>query len=298
MFMALSSCSTLEEFEAMLDLTNESGRTTRANLAVMDAGGEVAIFETDNDSYWKFDAHDPAVAPGGYILRTNFALNGGGTGGIERYRRTTELFKGFEAENKINCRSILRTQMRDFSNEQSEPVPVPFPGRWGEDIPPGYIYTGMSICRASTVSAAVFQGIRPGEPVVLSTMWAMLGQAAAAITVPYWPVGPTPPEADGDPTAPLCDVALQIEELLYDLAEHERFLDSYKLRDSLDRGLWSTTLAAEDSILTAAEAMLVKWRRDPPPPEVMLEAESAFADYALSILKAGYRDLLGFVPRR
>ncbi len=298
MLMALMSCSTVAEFEQLLDRTNETGRTTQANLAVMDTTGAVAIFETADSTYWKFDAHDPAVAPDGYILRTNFAVNGGGRGGIERYHRTVELFEGFQAENNLNYRSILRTQMRDFSNEDSEPVSVPYPESWSQDVPRGYIYTGVSICRSSSVSAAVFQGVRPGEPARLSTMWAMLGQPATSITIPYWAVGMTPPESDGQETAPLCDVSNQIRSLLFDSEDNSRFLDSYKLRDSKGRGLWTVTFAAEDSILSAAEALLEQWRVNAPTTDEILEAESAFAGYAFSILKGGYRELVTLVPEK
>lgn len=296
MQMALQSCSTVADFEKLLDQTNETGRTTQTNLAVMDATGAVAFFETGDNEYWKFDANDPAVAPDGYILRANFAVNGGGRGGIERYRRTTELFKQFLAEDGINHRNILRTQMRDFSDRESKPVQVPFPGLWEDDLPEGYIHTGVSICRSSSVSAAVFQGVRQGEPAQLSTMWAMLGQPATAITIPYWAIGPTPPESDGRRTSPLCDVALKIESLLFDLEDYPRLINTYKLEDSRGMGLWRRTFTAEDSILTAAEALLEEWRLQTPAVEEMLKAEAVFAGYALSVLQAGYRDLLTFVP--
>jgi len=298
MGVALVTCATVAEFEALLERTNVTGRATQTNLAVMDTTGAVAIFETSGRVYWKFDAHDPAVAPDGYILRTNFAVNGGGRGGIERYHRTVELFNGFSAGDSLNYRSIIRTQMRDFSDEESNPVPIPYHGKWQPDAPDGYVYTAVSICRSSSVSAAVFQGVLPGEPARLSTMWTMLGQPATSITIPYWAVGATPPEADGPQTAPLCDAANRIRNLLFDAAGLAHFLDSNKLRDRRGHGLWARTFAAEDSILSAAETLLESWRRDLPAPAEMVEAESLLAGYALSILKGSYRELLTFVPEK
>lgn len=61
-------------------------------------------------------------------------------------------------------------------------------------------------------------------------------------------------------------------------------------------GLWRRTFTAEDSILTAAEALLEEWRLQTPAVEEMLKAEAVFAGYAFSVLQAGYRDLLTFVP--
>ena len=73
MTLAVGTCASIAEFEQLLDSTNVTQRTTEANFAVMDSTGGAAIFETGGTSYWKFDAASPAA---GYVLRTNFALNG------------------------------------------------------------------------------------------------------------------------------------------------------------------------------------------------------------------------------
>jgi hypothetical protein len=136
------------------------------------------------------------------------------------------------------------------------------------------------------------QGVRPGEPARLSTFWVMLGQPAASITVPYWPVGPTPPEADGPSTAPLNDASNRIRALLFDLPGERHFLDTKKLKDGSGGGLWGITMAAEDSILVAAEGLLSGWRGRPPAASEILEAEATFAHYALGILKYGYSGIV------
>jgi len=290
---ALGACATVAEFEDYLERTNRSGRRTRANFAVLDASGAVALFETSGDSFWKYDANDPEVAPYGYLVKTNFAYHGGGEGGIERFHRTSRLVPGYHAAGELNPRSILQDQMRDFSRPTGEPLPVPFEERWEPDKPVGYIHVDKSICRTTSVSAAVMQGVRGGEPSELSTLWAMLGQPAASITIPYWPVGPTPPEADGPETAPLCDVSRKIRGMLFDLPgeENRHFLDTRKLRDGRGGGVWSITLAAEDSILTAAGELLEEWRRHPPTTDEILQVEERFTDYALGILQNAYSTL-------
>lgn len=287
---ALGTCATVAEFQALLDRTNVTGRSTQANFAVIDSTGAGAIFETGGSQYWKYDAHDPSAAPNGYVLRTNFALHGGGSSGIERYRRTVRLIADFYAGDSLNYRSILRTQMRDFSDENSTPVPVPFPGRWRSDRPYGYIYCYVSICRSTSVSAAVIQGVGKGEPARLSTMWAILGQPAAGIAVPYWPVGNTPVQANSDPTAPLCDAALAIKALLFDYPANTHYLDSYKLLDGRGGGFWTKLFPAEDMIMKGADSLLALWRLSPPLRETMLEAEARFAAAALSVLQQAYRD--------
>ncbi|MDH7514125.1 MAG: carcinine hydrolase/isopenicillin-N N-acyltransferase family protein, partial [Clostridiales bacterium] len=124
MFMrvALNMCADVVEFQSLLDRTNIKGRKTCANYFVLDSSGAAAIFETANNVYWKFDATDEEVAPEGYLLRTNFAFNGGGTGGIERYRRTTSLMRDFYMTDKISHEEILRTQMRDFVDAENNPI--------------------------------------------------------------------------------------------------------------------------------------------------------------------------------
>ncbi len=84
---------------------------------------------------------------------------------------------------------------------------------------------------------AVIQGILPDEKPELSTMWAMLGQPAAAICVPFWPVGETPSYAKG----PLCEIAIDIRELLFDLSNYPTSINSYQLLDSIGGGLWTCT---------------------------------------------------------
>jgi hypothetical protein len=72
MLRALQSCATAQEFERLLTATN-GRRSTNANFGVIDASGGAVIFETSASSFKKFDANDPAVAPKGYVVRSNFA---------------------------------------------------------------------------------------------------------------------------------------------------------------------------------------------------------------------------------
>ncbi|NOY76746.1 MAG: hypothetical protein GXO76_02625, partial [Calditrichaeota bacterium] len=288
----LGVCATVADFQHFLDSTNVRGRKTQANFGVIDATGAAAIFETGGTFYRKFDANDPSQAPDGTLVRTNFSVTGGGDSGIERYNRSKELIGDFASGDSLTFRTILRHQMRDFSDFDSNPVPVPFPRRWKSDRPFGYIYTGVSICRSSSVSAAVIHGVLPDEDPRFTTLWAILGQPASSIAVPYWPIGETPPEADGDPTAPLCDEANRIKSLLFDYTPNTAYIDSYKLRDENGNGLWARTFPAEDSIFTATEARLADWQQAASFPASELEAtESEMAGYALRKLKQAYRGL-------
>ncbi len=296
MKIALGNCASVAEFEKFLLKTNDDDRSTQANFGVIDASGAAAIFETGGDVYWKFDANDSTVAPDGIVLRTNFAFNGAAKNGlnnsiysIERYRRQDILINDFHDGDSLNYRSILRYQMRDFAYSNGDPVPVPFSDQWQSNRPYGYIFAYRCICRSTSISAAVIQGVLPDESPLLSTMWTILGQPATAVAVPYWPVGDTPAEADGPSTAPLCNIANQFRALLFDYSPNTNYIDSYKLRDGNGGGLWSMTFPAEDSIFSVAERNLAQWRSDTLNRADMLETESTLAQFALSSLTNAYQ---------
>ncbi len=283
---ALGNCRTVAEFQNYLDATNITGRQTHANFAVIDTTGVAAIFETGGNDYWKYDA---ANSPNGYVVRTNFALNGGGDGGIERYDRSRILINNFYSGDSLNYKSILRHQMRDFSDFDSEPVPVPYPHIWIPGRPYGYIYCNVSICRPSSVSAAVFHGVLPTELAGYTTMWTILGQPASSIAVPYWPVGNTPEEADGPVTSPLCDKSLEIRGKLFDYYENTNYIDSYKLLNGLGGGLWTCIFPFEDEIFTDVNLFMDTIRtKSPLPAATLLSKESEIATSVLAKLQDCY----------
>ncbi len=282
----LGYCVTVEEFQDYLDSTNITGRMTRGNFAVIDSTGAAAIFELADTLYWRFDAAD---SQNGYLIRTNFTTQGGGSAGVERYERSSKLIGDFYSGDSLNYKSILRYQMRDFSDSIYNTVPVPYPGYWQVASPYGYINTDKSICRYSTVSAAVIQGVLPVEQAALSTMWTILGQPASSVALPYWPVGEPPVETSGTPNSALCDLAIDIRTRLFDDLANKRNIDSYKLLNGVGGGLWSCTLPLEDIIFTDVEYYLENMRTNNSLQfNSMLEKETQLVDYALSELNDCY----------
>ena len=293
MFQALGTCASVPEFEHLLDSTNVTGRRTRSNFGVIDSAGAAGMYETGATQYWKYDATDTNQAPDGYVLRTNFSMIGGGSDGIERFNRTVDLIGGFYAGDSLSHKSILRSQMRDFSDHNSIPIHVPYLSQWTPEVPRGYINTAYSICRSTSMSAVVIQGILSGEAPELTTMWTILGQPAASIAVPYWPVGEVPSGAGGDPTAPLCDIANQIRWMLfYDNPLYSAFINTLMLRDEHRKGIWEKTFSTEDSIFAITDAMRSQWRSDTISVSEMLKTEDACANYALNTLQESYSYLV------
>lgn len=262
---ALQYCATVDEFEQLLIITNNPGRATQANYGVIDATGAAAIFETGNHSYTKFDTNDPFVAPLRFIVRTNFALTGNSTGsGYERYDRAVALFTDRVATSKISCEYIFRTLARDLKNDQIDPYPLPYEGTQ-DGHASGYIRTNYSINRYLTRSCAVFHGVLPGEDPRLSTMWVILGEPVCGVAVPVWVyAGSTPPEMNGSPTAPMCDLSIAKETLCYtDTAASPisyQYIDTYALDDSAGGGIFSYSFLIEDWTFARTDTALTSWR--------------------------------------
>ncbi len=296
MHHALGHCRSVTDFFALLDLTNTPDmRDVHANYGVIDASGEAWMVEVSDTQYWAYDANDTASTPEGFIVRTNFSFHGGGSSGMARYLRSRALISGFCAGDSLSCRTLVRFHARDFSDAGGEPIPVPYPGQWNPSVPYGYIWTALSICRSSTVSGVVIRGVIPGEPPWLSTMWTLLGQTAASIAVPVWPVGPPPAPLAGQPTAPLCELALEIRALVFDCA-HQDYLDSYKLRSDAGWGFWPRVFLTEDSLFCAIDSLLATPPRRATGREILAQVESVAAGCALAGLAHAYEVMLSALP--
>ncbi len=258
MKMALGSCKTVNDMQQLLDDTNISGRTTKANFGVIDSTGAAAIFETGHSYYWKYDAAD---ATNGYVIRTNFAFNGGGSGGSERYDRSCVIINNLYEGDSLNYKNILRYQMRDFSDAESEMVVIPFNQSYNGH-PFGYIEANLSICRNTSVSASVIQGTLPDEDARLATMWTILGQPGTSIAIPYWPIGRTPPEATGRPYSDLGNISDMIRDQLFDLPDQATCIDTYKLINGEGEGLWTKTFPYEDTLFARVGRLMEDWREE------------------------------------
>jgi hypothetical protein len=297
MVYALQEAATIEEFQALLDETNEGGRRTATNYGVIDATGGAAFFETAGHEYWRYDADDTET---GYILRTNFAINGARPGGerpysMDRYLQTEKLMLDFFGSEGIDFKEIAKIQVRSFGDRAGHLVDLPFTESV-DGHAPGYYPHGSSINRNTSVSFAVIQGVLPTEDARLSTMWTILGQPSTGVLIPYWPVGETPPEADGPETAPLNDVANQIKAQLYlepgfdGAAPSDRplFINTLKLKDEKGEGIWALMIPVEDSIIGESERRLEGWRRSGVDVNGMLETEKTMTARALTTLERVY----------
>ncbi|QQS35922.1 MAG: T9SS type A sorting domain-containing protein [Ignavibacteriales bacterium] len=253
MYYALGYLSSVEQFENLLERTNQTGRKTRANFALIDASGAAAIFETAGTQFKKFDANDLTQSPDGFVIRTNFAFSGGGTTGTDRYKRTVELISSLKKDNALSYESIIKNHFRDFSNELSVPVELPYKNRWYNSKPFGYINSNFSVCRKISLSASVFHGVKSNEPPALTTMWTSLGNPSSTVALPYWVVGETPELTRGELISPMYKTSEAIKSYLYDDAVNKSYFDSYKLVDESGYGITGEIKRFEESILRTTD---------------------------------------------
>ncbi|MEQ8787716.1 MAG: hypothetical protein RIC55_15540 [Pirellulaceae bacterium] len=291
MKMALTECTTVADFERLLQRTNSEGRRTRANFGVIDAHGGAAMFETGPTSYVKFDANDPQVAPQGFIVRSNFSATGKklshvdehavleGVYSAERFRRGCRLCGEGVQSGRLDARYVLRHVARDLTNEQGEPISGSVNGDAHARLPEA-INTSKTLNRRSTVSAAVFQGVRSGEDPQLTTMWVLLGQPAFSVAVPCWAAAGQVHEAlDGPQVSRLCSLSGRLRELHYPD-------DGAVLRRGALSHVWASTFAAEDAIYERTQRQLDAWRRKTPTAEVLANSHREACGAAVECLDA------------
>jgi hypothetical protein len=286
MKLALETCANVKEFEALLARTNETGRRTMSNYGVIDAEGGAAIFETGHTTFVKFDANDPAVAPHGYVVRSNFTMTGTGNDKLKdggdlndiysggRYLRAESLFREAAADRGLTHRFILRHCARDLADDKGQPLCGSINGKPGNL--PESVDTTSTICRRTTASVGVFHGVRPGEDPLLTTMWVILGEPAFSVAVPCWvKAGTIADPLLGKKRSPLCSSAIALRKACYD--EDAKKLQTAKLKD-----IWAETWKLEDAIFAETEQRLAKWRETMP-------ATRRIATFHESTSKRAYR---------
>lgn len=264
MKLALQSCASVSDFQALLERTAITPRDVSANFGAIDAKGGAAYFEAGPKGYKRYDATDPAVAPKGYLVRTNFSDSGDakeGTGFL-RYGRAVSLIEGLLKTGPLDVRSLLKTVARDVTNERAN--------AFADGLAAGnraWAYTGDSICRWDTASLFLAVGAKPGEDARLAHAWVIPGMPLSGAAVPVWPsAGEVPAElkVSSEPCA-LADSFQRVKAILYpdsrgDLA---RYMD-LRAYDGTAKQVLSGLLAEESISFDQVQKAMEAWRKSPP----------------------------------
>ena len=285
MRLALQSCATIEEFQALLEKTN-GGRDVTANFGVIDARGGAAIFETSRTAFKRFDATDPAGAPAVFIVRTNYSDSGDADAGsgMLRRARATSLLDALVASKSLTAATLLAGPARDVANVEIGSYPA-------QGLPAGtrFAYTADSVCRYDTASAVVFEGVRPGEDPLLSTMWVIAGEPITGAAVPVWVRAAAVPSAlaAASGASPMTKALDAVRTLFYPetRGELKKFISAAAFAAGSGAVL-PRLLASEAENFRLADAARTRWLATPPSPEEVWRLENGLAARTLADIEA------------
>ncbi len=282
MKLALQSCATVDDFEALLALSNAGGRDVSANFGVIDAKGGAATFETSTKGYVRIDAAGASDGAKGLTVRSNYSRTGGtdAGSGFLREARGIELLGPSAAAGGLDVKTVLRAA-RDVANSGI--------GQTGEEKGAPLVYTADSVCRLDTVSAVILEAPAPGEGPEAAAMWVVPSLPLAGAAVPVFPAAGGVPEelAAGAGAAPLARGTLEIRGRLYPdtRGEKKRYMDRHAFED-VRTGALPPILAAEDETFREVGEARTAWRKEPPPAAAVRALSDAAAARALRAVSA------------
>lgn len=265
MKMALKECKYITDFEALLDsLPKPLG--VEANFGVIDAYGGAAYYETSNWEYSKIDVNDPAIAPFGFVIRTNYSFTGtrdDGYGYI-RYLTAENLLYEAEATKEMDYKFFLTDISRSLKHSLLKKD-------WEEEFSqdgndPFYIITQDYIPRYSSASTFICEGVKEGEPAELTTMWTILGYQFCSAAIPTWLAGgsnlPQISISDETGNAPICNAALELKKKVYPISRGNgsSYLNLAALFNSKQTGIYQKIRDIENTIFSSADKKLSEWR--------------------------------------
>ena len=218
MKLALQNCATLADFEKMLsDLPKPLG--VDANFGVIDASGGAAYYETGNYGFKKIDVNDPALAPNGYLIRTNFSFTGtvNAGGGYIRFATASEALNMATAQNKLEPQYLLNNISRNLNHSLTKV-------NLRANLPADNKSTDFRsfedfIPRFSTASVIMVVGAAKGDDPSATMAWVVSGFPLTAVAVPVWiSAGKDLPRVVSmkeDMHSPLCDAAMTLKGRLF-----------------------------------------------------------------------------------
>lgn len=184
MSLALRTCVTVDDFAALLDrLPRPLG--VEANFGVIDAMGNGAYFETDNNSYRRFDLSD---APDGYMVRSNYSHSGrkGEGYGFTREANAVLLLDSAAKAHAVTPELLTETLSRSFYNAT---LKRDYSGEKGLVVDEGFIpryKTTATVVVEGCLPVASEDDIAPGMVSRQYVMWTALGYPPCAEIVPVW----------------------------------------------------------------------------------------------------------------
>ncbi|MCF7833439.1 MAG: C45 family peptidase [Candidatus Marinimicrobia bacterium] len=256
MRLALETCSNMADFEDLISIS--SGKWgVEANFGVIDAEGNAAYYETGYYDYTKFDVNDPDVAPGGYIVRTNFSVTGKGDKGqgYIRYDASNKLFKD---QDKFSIEVILNKASRNMDHGalRTDIGNMKLPKDFEDET---LVAFQDYIVRYWSASVLIVQGVLPGEDPKNTMLWPVMGFPLTAMVTPvFFSSGNNLPNViitDTNEAPYLVNAALKLKDELFPVShdDKENYMDVAKLKNRKDNGYFQEIMKAEKIIIEKAK---------------------------------------------
>lgn len=209
MAQALATCRTVDDFGRLLDgLPRPMG--LRTCFGVIDAGGNGAYFETDDEKYVRCDLSDSRE---GVLVRSNYAYSGTPDQGMGyiRHDNVVDLLSPQIATGSITPASFTETLSRQLYNSLTHYDAGENTDKWTVDQD--------FIPRHSTTASIVVEGLLPGEDPSKQIMWANISYPpcchVVAVTLDKVPSAVDACAADGTARAPLALEALDLKKTVF-----------------------------------------------------------------------------------
>jgi len=297
MKLALQQCANLEEFEQLLKARNKP-MGLAAHFGVLDADGNVAFYEVNNQTFTKFDANDPAQAPNGYILRTNHSFTGKkdiGYGFI-RLQTAQDIFYQADACGDMSAQTIIQ----EFSRCLKHPVLKRDFRKEFETVPYGenFVNSGDLITRHGSSSMILIEGIKKGEEVDMNTIWTQVGFPNTSIAMPVWVKGgkkmPGVLTAKGEENCPLNAMALELKNKCYPISRSAgyKYLKISELINSDKTGIIQKLEKAEEKLFKNTEIQQKKWRSNKVDQKEIEKFYNSLNEYTIGV----YDEMLDVKP--
>jgi len=265
---ALEVCKDIASFKYFLDTLSRPLRVS-ANFGVMDAYGGAAYFETNDNTYYMVDVNDPAVAPYGYLVYTNFSYNGtydAGQGYI-RYQTASDIMAKGAPAKEFTPQWIFNRLSRSFYHSL---LGIDLTLAQYEGLTPnGWFPDSDFIPRKSTATSCVVQGVKPGENPELTTMWTILGYPPCSVAIPCWvklqdKQSPLLMRTATSENAAICDMSLALKARVFPIqrGNGEKYFNFGLLYSHNDNSGFMQQLApVEDECFRTANKLMETWRK-------------------------------------
>lgn len=295
MKMALATCATLADFEKMLfDMPKPAG--VDANFGVIDAQGGAAYYETGNFNFKKIDANDPALAPFGILIRTNYSFTGdAGVGaGYIRFASATDALNMALAQNRFDPQFLMNSISRNLTHSLTKVnlrAGIP-----ANSTTTTFVNIDDFITRTSTSSVILVVGAAKGEDPSRAMMWTLAGFPLTTVAVPVWINGgkslPQVVSMKENMHAPLCDAAMMLKRQLFPITRGSggKYMNHALLLNQEKTGIMQKLEPVETEIFRMTAEMTAAM-----PATEKLQKEKIAAHYKWldSYITQSYKDLFG-----